>query len=301
MPGLKSVVAAATLAATTALVPTALFAQSAGGEAQATVALNVRSGPSTGYRVVDVLSEGERVGVVGCQGGWCEIEHAGPDGFVSDTYLARVSSRPDRNDDGFNRYEGARARSTAALNVRSGPGTQYGVVDALYSGEPVTVGECQGSGWCRIEHDGRDGWVSSRYLQIAERSGNDRDQGRDRDGDGVIDDDSGISVSGPGFSFEIGIGANFDDDGRDRPARGGEVCFYEDWNYGGESFCATNGDRNRRLSDFNDRISSIRVRGDIEVQVCEDYGYGGRCAVIDQSRQRLNGNNNDIISSFRAR
>ncbi len=47
------------------------------------------------------------------------------------------------------------AQSTTALNVRSGPGTSYGVVDTLTPGETVEVNECVSNGWCYIEHTGQ--------------------------------------------------------------------------------------------------------------------------------------------------
>ncbi|MBZ0216899.1 MAG: SH3 domain-containing protein, partial [Fimbriimonadaceae bacterium] len=56
------------------------------------------------------------------------------------------------------------ATSNTALNVRTGPGTGFHVVDTLLPGEYVEVTECVSNGWCRIEHPGPDGWVSSNYL-----------------------------------------------------------------------------------------------------------------------------------------
>jgi uncharacterized protein YraI len=191
------------------------------------------------------------------------------------------------------------AQSTVALNVRSGPSTGYGVVDTLYAGEDVAVRECRSNGWCYITHSGPDGWVSSRYLtNVDQRSGGrvDRDR-RDRNN---VDADVNFSFGVPGFSFSIGNGGDF----RPRPGRpdrGGQVCFYEDVNYRGASFCARPGQRDARLGSFNDRISSIRVRGDAQAQVCEDFNFNGRCAVVDRSRSNLGGRNNDIISSYRVR
>ena len=52
------------------------------------------------------------------------------------------------------------ARATTNLNVRSGPGTGYAVVDSLSPGEVIDARECS-SGWCQV---GQDGWVSARYL-----------------------------------------------------------------------------------------------------------------------------------------
>jgi len=55
-------------------------------------------------------------------------------------------------------------QATASVNVRSGPGTQYSVVDTLYRGENINIETCRSNGWCRIAHTGPDGWVSARYL-----------------------------------------------------------------------------------------------------------------------------------------
>lgn len=56
------------------------------------------------------------------------------------------------------------AEATASVNVRSGPGTAYRVVDTLYPGEQVDIRECRSNGWCYVLHSGPDGWVSARYL-----------------------------------------------------------------------------------------------------------------------------------------
>jgi len=59
--------------------------------AQATGSVNVRSGPSTSYSVVDTLSRGETVAVRECSSnGWCYITHPGPDGWVSARYLSET-------------------------------------------------------------------------------------------------------------------------------------------------------------------------------------------------------------------
>lgn len=57
----------------------------------------------------------------------------------------------------------APAIATGNVNVRSGPGTGYGVVDALRRGERVDIQYCRGS-WCFVEKRGPDGWVSANYL-----------------------------------------------------------------------------------------------------------------------------------------
>jgi hypothetical protein len=57
----------------------------------------------------------------------------------------------------------APAIATGNVNVRSGPGTGYAVIDALRRGERVDIQYCRGS-WCFVEKRGPDGWVSANYL-----------------------------------------------------------------------------------------------------------------------------------------
>ena len=66
--------------------------------AYATGSVNVRSGPGTGYRVVDRLSRGERVDVQDCRGSWCRVVKSGPDGWVSANYLSAGGGYHDDDD-----------------------------------------------------------------------------------------------------------------------------------------------------------------------------------------------------------
>lgn len=55
------------------------------------------------------------------------------------------------------------ATVTNDLNLRSGPGTRYGVIDTMPAGAYVNVIGCSGS-WCRVSWHGRVGYASSSYL-----------------------------------------------------------------------------------------------------------------------------------------
>jgi hypothetical protein len=86
--------------------------------------------------------------------------------------------------------------ATAHVNVRTGPGTQYRVVDTLYPGEQVNIETCRSNGWCLIEHSGPDGWVSARYLS--------------NDGGDYDDDDRNVRrAPNISFSFSFGRGNGF--------------------------------------------------------------------------------------------
>ncbi len=60
--------------------------------ALATSSLNVRTGPSTSFDILDTLYRGELVQTHECRQGWCFISHAGPDGWVAARYLHEVST-----------------------------------------------------------------------------------------------------------------------------------------------------------------------------------------------------------------
>ncbi|VAW22100.1 hypothetical protein MNBD_ALPHA11-1941 [hydrothermal vent metagenome] len=87
-PKFFSVVAAATFA----LVASTITAFAV--PATATSAVNVRSGPGVSFGKIDALHAGQAVNVTECQGGWCYVEKAGPDGWVSGNYLQAAEAAP---------------------------------------------------------------------------------------------------------------------------------------------------------------------------------------------------------------
>ncbi len=214
--------------------------------------------------------------------------------------------------------QAATAFASNDVHVRAGPATGFRIVGRLHDGERVQVDRCTtGYAWCHVSHRGRDGWVAARFLY-------DRRYGRRRPLSHF-----GLNLDIPQLNLHVGIGPQGRKMWPNRPPRGpavvpGErgprgyrsadrgpgrrghgsrmarVCFYEDFNFGGKSFCADAGQNDRSLGqDWNDRISSIRVMGGARVRVCEDFDYAGRCHVVSRDRRRLTGRNNDIISSYR--
>src|SRR3712207_2819166 len=62
-------------------------------------------------------------------------------------------------------YAQTSATATTDLNIRSGPGPQFEVIGLIDGGEATDVTGClEGSKWCRVAHDGADGWVYSDSL-----------------------------------------------------------------------------------------------------------------------------------------
>ncbi len=184
------------------------------------------------------------------------------------------------------RAQSNEARATSAVNVRSGPGASFAVIDTLTRGERVEMSECQTNGWCYITHAGPDGWVSSRYLEATGSSSDPNCSFRL------------VLGSGGKPRFELVCGdAIFPDLG---PTLGvSRVCFYDGPNYTGASFCRGPGTYNSLPPSRNDRVSSIRLYGNAKAQVCANPNQGAFCRNITISNPRLGAFLNNKISSMR--
>ncbi|WP_246499101.1 SH3 domain-containing protein [Microvirga soli] len=56
--------------------------------------------------------------------------------------------------------------TTASVNFRSGPGTQFSSIRTLPEGTAIDIGDCEDSGsWCAVTVGGRNGFVSGRYVE----------------------------------------------------------------------------------------------------------------------------------------
>lgn len=61
--------------------------------------------------------------------------------------------------------------TASKLNVRKGPSTEYSKIGSLYKNKSITILE-ESNGWYKINLNGKDGWVSKRYINISEESSN---------------------------------------------------------------------------------------------------------------------------------
>lgn len=199
----------------------------------------------------------------------------------------------------------APAIAIAAVNVRSGPGTNFEVVDQLFAGEQVDVANCQGS-WCYINHSGPDGWVSSTYLNAGNSP-----QPKPPKPTPLPVPVPAPAPGNPDCGFGLNIGPNgpsFSVDCNDPnpplppapppPGPGlGYACFYSGTNFSGSSFCLDVGDYLPTLSgNWDDRISSIQIFDGAEVDICSNSNLNGQCRTLDASRAQLGNFDNQASS-----
>lgn len=180
------------------------------------------------------------------------------------------------------------AKATSWVNVRSGPGTSYSVVDTMAKGETGNITECNSSGsWCHVQRSGPDGWVSSSYLTAVSEPSDPNCRVRLVIGSGgprfVVTCDGGAS----GVDVEVGTPA---------PNR---VCFFKNNNYSGARFCRQPGLYNAMPAGFNNSVSSIRLHGNAKVRVCEFQNMRPFCRDLSSSDPSIGSMLNNRISSFR--
>ena len=163
--------------------------------------------------------------------------------------------------------------ATSNVNVRSGPGTNFGVVDTLVRGQQVDVQQCQGS-WCFVAKPGPDGWVSSNFIQAGSGGGS---SGGGSSGQPSIN--FGINIPG-GPSINFGTGNN-----APPPPVAREACFYEGSGLRGDSFCLSPG-QSYELGRFSDGIGSIDNPRGYRVEVCGG-NFGRQCRTYTTSANSL--------------
>ncbi len=178
------------------------------------------------------------------------------------------------------------ATATTGVNVRSGPGTNFAVVDTLHAGQAVNVTECQG-GWCYVEKPGPDGWVSGNYLQATEAPPPNNSAANDAAAAAAINVFGTIAAAVIGNIVTPPV----------VPAP--QICFFDGANYTGASFCVDAGTSNTQLAGFwNDRISSVTVPAGSTVTVCRNASYGGPCRTYNADRAFLHALVNNKVTSF---
>ena len=116
--------------------------------------LNMRSGPSTSYNIIEVLTKDTQVEVISVEDGWAKIKYNSKTGYVSNQYLS---------DKKVEEVTQTKYVNATTLNVRSGPSTTYSIIDTLKQNAKVEVISIENN-WAKIKHNNEIGYVSAEYL-----------------------------------------------------------------------------------------------------------------------------------------
>ena len=137
-----------------------------------TGAANVRSGPGIGYGIVAVANQGQTVSMLARNNlsSWVKIQLSnGTQGWINAELLTSsvaVSSLPVEN---VQTLSASGLVTTAALNVRTGPGVTYGVTAVVYQDQGVALlGRNADTSWLKVRlSEGTVGWVNAAYIDTA--------------------------------------------------------------------------------------------------------------------------------------
>jgi len=125
------------------------------GEARASTAVNLRSGPGTSSKVFRVVPSGAAVQVSNTtRNGFRYVVHDGLAGWIADQYLVWGTHQP----------PGATLTTTANLNLRAEPSISASVLLVMPEGATVAVLGVWSNGFRKVSYKGMTGWAHASYL-----------------------------------------------------------------------------------------------------------------------------------------
>ncbi|MDQ3653709.1 MAG: SH3 domain-containing protein [Chloroflexota bacterium] len=178
-----------------------------------TASLNLREGPGTSFSVVRVIPDGATVEVTGeAQFGFLPVSYSGSSGYASADYLISGGgeSAPSPETGTESGPTGTRY-ADGRLNLRSGPGTSYGVVQVLPDGAAVSLTGEVSNGFSKLTYNGSTGWSATQYLSTSGGSSDGGTSGNSGSGVAVGDTVTGSASttaslnmrSGPATSYGV--------------------------------------------------------------------------------------------------
>ena len=130
--------------------------------AKTTEYVNFRTGPGTNYSSKDVIPSGTGITVIDTSNSeWYAVRLSdGSTGYIYAEYIS-VSGSNTTEDGEVN------AKTTADVNFRSGPGTNYNSKAVIGSGTGIIVTDTSNSQWYAVRlADGSTGYIYAQYIKI---------------------------------------------------------------------------------------------------------------------------------------
>lgn len=136
--------------------------------------LNLRTGPSMGNSVITVMPYGAALSLTGeAAGGFVSVVYNGTSGWAHSDYLgnsgaaapAPAPSEPSQpSNPGVGDTVVGTMRTTDRLNMRSGPGTSFGIITTLVNGATVEIMGNAENGFYPVRYGGNKGWMHGDWL-----------------------------------------------------------------------------------------------------------------------------------------
>ena len=128
-------------------------------------AVNIRSGPGTDYNAVGSENAGYELHRTGrTSNGWSRVQYSGGEAYVSETYLSTEKPAATAAPSYSVTDASGTVKVRTASNLRSGPGTGYGVITTVSAGTELTRTGTSG-GWTRVSYNNQTAFISTDLLE----------------------------------------------------------------------------------------------------------------------------------------
>lgn len=122
--------------------------------------LNVRSGPSQSFPVIDQINPGINYPVLDQEGDWIKIQlNIDKTGWIAGWMVTISEKTPSEKTVTTEKV----TIEVDILNVRSGPSTEFPVIGQLTKGTQVEVIAVE-QGWYQIHFSEKEGWITSQFA-----------------------------------------------------------------------------------------------------------------------------------------
>lgn len=135
--------------------------------------LNFRKAPNTSSEIMSVIPYNTQVEITGDNNGWYQIKYNNSLGFVSKEYITISTGvvTPPNNGDNTTPPVDPNVTGKVAivnidtLNIRSGPGENYGIIGKSRYGNKLPI-ISYSSGWYKVTFDNTSGYISGDSVTI---------------------------------------------------------------------------------------------------------------------------------------
>ncbi len=134
---------------------------------------NARTGPGTGYPSAAVIPAGTELERTGTTGSWSQVVYNGLTLYVHNSMLdaAYVPSDSETQEAASDSSSSGGSEVitvtvTSRANIRTGPGTEYGILGVAEVGAVLTLRSASNSYWYQVLFDGQIGYVSSNMVKV---------------------------------------------------------------------------------------------------------------------------------------
>lgn len=158
--------------ATPAPAPAPAPAEQVIGSAKTLFGVNFRSGPGLNNSIYQMIPQGATVNLLSNSvNGWHKVSYAGKTGYVSSPYLALTASNPAPSPAPVVSAPAepviGSANTIYAVNFRAGASTGTAVTGVVPQGTKVDLLGASVNGWTKVSWNGKTGYISTPYLNIA--------------------------------------------------------------------------------------------------------------------------------------